>query len=134
MAKIKLSGDFTIVSEGIHTFTVKSVEYKDGFAKCILRLETEKGELHSERFMLDNSKALYAFTMTVKALMNNNDISEIDPTQLVGKSMIATVKHDIVEDKTYARLVDKMPANTSTDTTDDSSDDDVDLNDLFGED
>lgn len=132
MARIALSqGGYKLVSEGTHTFTVKEVKYEEDFGKVQLRMETEKGEKHTEFFTFtDNDKALFAFTMTAKVLMQDNNITDIDPDDLVGKSMIATVEHETsASGKTYAKLTDKKSVEEVSNIN--SSDDDLD--DLFAD-
>lgn len=127
MTKIKLSEGFKVVSEGEHTFTVKSVEYKPDFNKVNLKMETESGEKHTEFFTIDNDKALFAFTMTAKTLMGDNTITDIEPDELVGKSMIATVVHNTSEKtgKVFASLTDKKSVGESDSTAVEEDEDDL---------
>ncbi len=101
MAKLKLSeGGFTLIPEGVTVFKVTEVEHKDDFGKIDCTLQTKDGQTHHEKFSYINNQgeinegALKAFSYFARNCMNNFDIEEIDPEDLVGCYIKATVKHE----------------------------------------
>lgn len=107
MAKMKLSETtFTIIPEGTHTFKVMEVDdskYED-FGKISVKLQTAKGETHTENFTLIkangdlNEGALKAWSYFARTCLNNFRADEIDTQDIVGCFITATVKHE-----TYTR-------------------------------
>jgi hypothetical protein len=128
MARITLSKNtgFTLIPEGFHVFKVVEVDMSkyDGFGKIEVKMETESGLKHSERFSLLNNKgevnegALNAFSYFSRTVMNDYRAEDIDPAELVGHFIRAEVKHvvsDRVNEKTgkpyvNVNLGDKEPA------------------------
>ena len=81
MAKIKLSeGGFTLIPEGVTTFKIVDVEYKEDFGKMKVTLQTKSGTKHIEQFtLLDkngevNDGALKAFSYFAKTALNNYEL------------------------------------------------------------
>lgn len=113
MAKIKLSeGGFTLIPEGVTTFKIVDVEYKEDFGKMKVTLQTKSGTKHIEQFtLLDkngevNDGALKAFSYFAKTALNNYELDEIDEQDLVGCYITATVKHEEFEsNKTPGRML-----------------------------
>lgn len=107
MAKMKLSeSTFTLIPEGITTFKVMEVDdtkYED-FGKIAVKLQTAKGETHTENFTLIkangelNDGALKAWSYFARTCLNNFRADEIDTQDIVGCYITATVKHE-----TYTR-------------------------------
>ena len=107
MAKMKLSeSKFKLIAEGTHTFKVMEVDdskYED-FGKLTVKLQTSKGENHSENFTLlkgdgeINEGALKAWSYFARTCLNNFQADEIDTQDIVGCYITATVKHE-----TYTR-------------------------------
>lgn len=103
MARITLSKNtgFTLIPEGFHVFKVVDVDMSkyDGFGKIEVKMETENGQKHSERFSLLNAKgevnegALNAFSYFARTVMNDYKADDIDPADLVGHYIRAEVKH-----------------------------------------
>ena len=106
MAKMKLSeSTFSLIPEGIHTFKVMEVDdskYED-FGKLEVKLQTAKGEKHTERFTLLkangnlNEGALKAWSYFARTCLNNFNADEIDTQDIVGCYITATVKHESYE-------------------------------------
>lgn len=101
MAKIKLSeGGFTLIPEGVTTFKITEVEYKEDFGKMVVKMQTKSGQKHEERFSLlnkdgeTNEGALKAFSYFAKTALNNFSLDEIDHEDIVGCYITATVKHE----------------------------------------
>lgn len=104
MAKIRLSeGGFTLIPEGVTTFKITGVEYKEDFGKMKVELQTKSGQKHYENFSLltkngeVNEGALKAFSYFAKTALNNYQLDEIDETDLIGCYITATVKHEEFE-------------------------------------
>lgn len=119
MAKIKLSeGGFTLIPEGVTTFKIVGVEYKEDFGKMKVQLQTKSGSKHTEQFtLLDkngevNDGALKAFSYFAKTALNNYEVDEIDEQDLVGCYITATVKHEEFEsNKTPGRMLKSVRLN-----------------------
>lgn len=122
MALIKLSG-FTPIPEGVHIFRIDAVDYKEAFGKLEVHMVTAAGKKHTERFSFlssngsPNERALAAFSFFAKTALNDNDAEEIDPEDLVGHFIRATVVHDVRESTkkegttvTFVNLTDREPA------------------------
>ena len=123
MARIPMTGGFQIMPEGVQVLKITKAEYDEDFCKAIFTLTNAKGQTCLERFNLlnldntPNEKALNAFSFFAKTAMNNFDLEDIDPTELVGRYIRAEVTHNKVESrnepgkmKTFVNLGDKSPA------------------------
>ena len=103
MAKMKLSeSTFTLIPEGSTIFKVMEVDdskYAD-FGKLAVKLQTAKGETHTENFTLIkangelNEGALKAWSYFARVCLNNFQADEIDTQDVVGCYIQATVKHE----------------------------------------
>ena len=103
MAKMKLSeSTFTLIPEGTTIFKVMEVDdskYED-FGKLAVKLQTAKGETHTENFSLIgnngnlNEGALKAWSYFARVCLNNYQADEIDTQDIVGCYIQATVKHE----------------------------------------
>ena len=103
MAKMKLSeSTFTLIPEGTAIFKVVEVDdskYED-FGKLSVKLQTAKGETHTEMFSLIgkngdlNEGALKAWSYFARVCLNNFQADEIDTQDIVGCYIQATVKHE----------------------------------------
>lgn len=146
MAKVKLSENtFKLIPEGVAIFKVMEVDdskYED-FGKLSVKLQTAKGETHTETFtLIDNNGnlkegALKAWSYFARTCLNNFQADEIDTQDIVGCYIQATVKHEAYtrtkgdrkgEEATAVRLNDYTTAtgfgNSSVaDVTEDDSDD-----------
>ena len=122
MAKIKLSeGGFTLIPEGVTTFKIVGVEYKEDFGKMKVSMQTKSGTKHTEQFtLLDNNGevndgALKAFSYFAKTALNNYELDEIDESDLIGCYITATVKHEEFEsNKTPGRMLKSVRLNDYT--------------------
>lgn len=154
MAKMKLSeSTFTLIPEGVTTFKIMEVDdtkYED-FGKIAVKMQTAKGETHSENFSLIkangelNEGALKAWSYFARVCLNNFQADEIDTQDIVGCYVKATVKHEKFTrtkgDKagtegTSVRLNDYATATgfgggAASDADTDDADDDIDDLDSF---
>ena len=150
MAKMKLSeSTFSLIPEGSAVFKVMEVDdskYED-FGKLAVKLQTAKGETHTETFSLIkkggelNEGALKAWSYFARTCLNNFQADEIDTQDIVGCYIQATVKHEVYtktkgdragEEGTAIRLNDYTTATgfgggaVSEDVEDDIDSDDLD--------
>ena len=123
MARITMTGGFQLLPEGEHVLKITKAEYDEDFGKVTFTLENVRGLSCMERFSLlnqDNSpneKALGAFSFFAKTAMNNFDLVDVDPVELVGRYIRAEVIHkkvpstqDHTKMMTFINLGDKSPA------------------------
>lgn len=123
MARIPMTGGFQIMPAGEHVLKITKAEYDADFGKVIITLENVKGQTCQERFSLlnqdntPNEKALGAFSFFAKTAMNNFDLVDVDPEELVGHYIRAEVTHNKVPSRTdpskmltFVNLGDKSPA------------------------
>lgn len=146
MSTIKLSTtDYTPIPEGTHTFKVLEVKYDKDFGKLDIGLVLQSGRKHNERFHLINSageaneKVLTVFSIFARNVLNDFSLDEIDPDELVGHYVTATVEHNKVtsnkdpdKELTFVNLANYAPAEGFDVPTAESNDDDFDLDDLLG--
>lgn len=123
MAKIALSGGFSLIPEGTHIFQIIDVVYKEEFGKLEIKMKTAKGQTHTERFNLMksdgsmNEGAINAFSYFAKTAMNDYTLSDIDHQDLIDCFLECTVEHNVLPSNkdpnktvTFVRLADKSPA------------------------
>ena len=123
MARIPMTGGFQTMPEGEQVLKITKAEYDEDFGKAIFTLANAKGQTCQERFNLlnldntPNERALNAFSFFAKTAMNNFDLEDVDPTELVGRYIRAEVIHNKVESrtepgkmKTFVNLGSKSPA------------------------
>ena len=123
MARIPMTGGFQVMPEGEQVLKITAAEYDEDFGKAIFTLANAKGQTCQERFSLlnqdntPNEKALNAFSFFAKTVMNNFDLVDIDPVELVGHYIRAEVIHNKVPSTkdptkmmTFVNLGEKSPA------------------------
>ena len=123
MARIPMTGGFQIMPEGEQVLKVTKAEYDEDFGKLIFTLENVKGQTCQERFSLlnvdgtPNEKAMGAFSFFAKNVMNDFDMEDVDPVELVGHFIKAEVIHSKVPSRndpnktvTFVNLGSKSPA------------------------
>ena len=123
MARIPMTGGFQIMPEGEQVLLITAAEYDEDFGKVIFTLANAKGHTCQERFSLlnqdgsPNEKALGAFSFFAKTAMNNFDLEDVDPEELVGHYLKAEVIHNKVPSTkdpskmmTFVNLGSKSPA------------------------
>ena len=123
MARIPMTGGFQMIPEGEQVLKITKAEYDEDFGKATFTLENAKGQTCQERFSLlnqdgsPNEKALGAFSFFAKTALNDFDIEDVDPEELVGHYLRAEVVHKKVPSNkdpnkmvTFTNLGDKSPA------------------------
>lgn len=115
MAKIGLTGGFTVIPEGNYIFKVTKVDYNAPFGRLRVYMETADGQKHMEQFgLLDkkgqpNEGAMNAFSFFAKTLLDDFEREEIDDQELVGHYIKCSIEHQIVDQgdgktRTYAHI------------------------------
>ena len=105
MARIPLSGGYSVIPEGTYVFRIYEVNYNEEFGKIEVKLVTAKGKTHTERFSIKNKDdsfndgALNAFSYLAKTAMGDYELEDIDPNELVDHYIEAEVKHSEVPSK-----------------------------------
>ena len=103
MARIPLSGGFTIMPEGEHILQIVGVEYKEAFGKLKLTMQNAAGQRHFENYQLydkdnnPNDGALGAFAALARAATGDSDSEDIDPDDLKGCLVKAMIEHRTYE-------------------------------------
>ena len=123
MARIPMTGGFQRIPEGEQVLKITAAEYDEDFGKVTFTLENVRGLTCQERFSLlnqdntPNEKALGAFSFFAKTAMNDFDLVDVDPVELVGHYIRAEVIHNKVPSTkdptkmmTFVNLGDKSPA------------------------
>jgi hypothetical protein len=118
-----MTGGFQIMPEGEQVLKITAAEYDEEFGKAIFTLANAKGQTCQERFSLllndgsPNEKALGAFSFFAKTALNDFDIEDVDPVELVGHFIKAEVIHNKVPSTkdptkmmTFVNLGSKSPA------------------------
>ena len=114
---------FSIIPEGEYVFRIYEVNRDVNFGKIEIKLINAKGQTMTERFTLMqqdgeyNEKALSAFSYFAKTAMNNFDMEDVEPKDLVNHYIRAEVVYTESPSKknpnktvTFANLGDKSPA------------------------
>ena len=123
MARIPMTGGFQVMPEGEQVLKITAAEYDEDFGKATFTLVNAKGQTCQERFSLmnedgsPNEKALGAFSFFAKTALNDFDIEDVDPEELVGRYLLAEVIHrkvpstkDPSKMMTFVKLGNKSPA------------------------
>ena len=124
MARISMTGgNYQQIPEGEQVLKVTKAEYDAEFGKIIITLQNVKGLTCQERFSIlnedntTNEKALSAFSFFAKTVMNNFEMEDVDPEELVGHYLRAEVIHNKVPSNkdpnkmmTFVNLGNKSPA------------------------
>jgi hypothetical protein len=118
-----MTAGFQPIPEGVHVLKITKAEYDVDFGKVTITLENVKGQSCLERFSLlnqdntPNEKALGAFSFFAKTAMNDFDLVDVDPDELVGHYIRAEVIHNKVPSTkdpskmmTFVNLGEKSPA------------------------
>lgn len=140
MPRITMFNGFTVIPEGEYVFRIDDVSYDEKWGKLEVKMSTSNGAKHTERFSLKNNddepneKAMSAFSYFAKTAMNDFQMEDVDPMDMVGHYIRAEVTHDIVPSKRdpnkmmrFVRLGEKSPA----DGFDGAIKSDVDLDSLL---
>lgn len=123
MARIPMTTGFTVIPEGKHVFRIYDVKYDEDFGKIEIKMVTANGSTHMERYSILNQNgeynegALNAFSYFAKTALNNFDIEDVDPAELINHYVRAEVVHakapstkDPTKTVIFANLGDKSPA------------------------
>ena len=121
MARIALTSSFSKIPEGTHVFYCYDVAYDETFGQLDLYLFSETtGDKHRERFFFlskdgePNETSMSVFSYTAHALLDDFEVEDVDPAELVGHRVIADVTYqegtnNKGQKRSYARLENKQP-------------------------
>ena len=146
MARISMTGGFKPIPEGEQVLKITAAEYDEDFGKAIFTLANAKGQTCRETFNLlnqdntPNERAMNAFSIFAKNAMNNFDMEDVDPAELVGRYIRVEVIHNKVPSNqdptkmiTFVNLGNKSPADGFDGvTTEPTKPAGLDLNALLG--
>ena len=123
MARISMTGGYKPIPEGEQVLKITAAEYDEDFGKAIFTLANAKGQTCRETFNLlnqdntPNERAMNAFSFFAKNAMNNFDMEDVDPAELVGRYIRVEVIHNKVPSNqdptkmiTFVNLGNKSPA------------------------
>lgn len=118
-----MTNGFVIIPEGEHVFRIYDAQYDEDFGKIEIKMVTANGSTIVERYsILDqggeyNEKALNAFSYFAKTALNDFNIEDIDPAELINHYIGANVVHvkakstkDPTKEVTFVNLGDKWAA------------------------
>ena len=118
-----MTGGFQIMPEGEQVLKITAAKYDEDFGKVTFDMVNAKGQTCQERFSLlnqdntPNEKAMGAFSFFAKTAMNDFDLEDVDPVELVGRYIRAEIIHkkvpstkDPTKMMTFVNLGDKSPA------------------------
>lgn len=121
--RIPMRDGFSVIPEGEYVFRIYEVNHDVNFGKIEIKLINAKGQTTTERFTLMqqngeyNEGALSAFSYFAKTAMNDFDMEDIEPQDLVNHYIRAQVVHNKVPSTKnpdrpmiFANLGDKSPA------------------------
>lgn len=110
MSVIKLvDTGWSMIPEGKTVLKVTDVDYDSDFGKLEIKMTSQEGHTHSERYRLINKKgesndgANKAFSFFAKTALNNFALDAIDPNDLIDCYVSATIEHvesDTISEKT----------------------------------
>lgn len=120
--RITLSAnEYKVIPEGRHMFKIVECKYEPRMGQIVVKLLTEDGLPDTETYNIStngvtNEKALRAFSYFARTALNDFNVDDIDPDELVGKFIDANVKHDVRPKKddpsknvTFVNLEDIKP-------------------------
>ena len=123
MARIPMTGGFQMMAEGEQVLKITAAEYDEEFGKLIFTLANAKGQTCQEKFNLlnndntPNDRAMNAFSFFAKTALNDFDIEDVDPEELIGHYLKAEIVHrtqpnrnDPTKTVTFVNLGKKSPA------------------------
>lgn len=121
--RIPMRDGFSIIPKGEYVFRIYEVNHNENFGKIEIKLINAKGQTMTERFTLMqqdgkyNEGALSAFSYFAKTAMNDFDMEDVEPKDLVNHYIRAQVVHSEVPSRKnpdkpmiFANLGDKYPA------------------------
>lgn len=99
--KLPKSTGYTPIPEGYTIFQITNVEYDEDFDKMTVEEVTANGQKNTERFMFTkndgspNEVAGRIFGYLARVALNDFDIDEVEPDELIGCYFGATVEHEV---------------------------------------
>lgn len=115
--------EFTPIPEGVHIFRIYDVEYDVTFGKVRVYLVNAKGRTHRADYNTLNNDgsvnetASNALAYLARSAINDNNLMEIDHTQLINKYIQTTITHTVQPNRndpsktvTFINLSETKPA------------------------
>lgn len=149
MARIPMTSGFQMLPEGSTILKCIDQSYDENFGKLELKFENVDGIKQTEQYRLlddkgkPNDGAMNAFSFMAKNLMNDFDMPDVDPADLVNHYIKCNIEYSKVPSKTdpnreltFAHIRNPEPATgfdgeTAAEETESSGD--FDLASLLGE-
>ena len=123
MARIPMTSGFELIPEGEYVFRIYDTAYDEDFGKIEIKMVTATGMKYTERYIIlnqsgeYNEKALNAFSYFAKTALNDFNVEDVDPAELINCYIRAQIVHtnvpstkDPTKNVTFANLGDKSPA------------------------
>lgn len=110
MVRIPMTGGFTPMDEGVQVLRIYGVEYKETFGNLTVYMINAKGQTMREVFRFKgkdgslNEGAMNAFSYFAKTAMDDFNMEDVDPMELVDHYIKVEVVHNESGGKIYANL------------------------------
>ena len=122
MARIPMTGGFSPMDEGNQVLRIYGVQYNEVFGNLTIYLNNAKAQTMRETFRFKgkdgkpNEAAMNAFSYFAKTAMQDFEMEDVDPQDLVGKYIRCEVVHNESGGNTYANLGREKEAADAFDT------------------
>lgn len=99
MARIPMTSGYTLIPEGTYVFRIYDASYDEDFGKITIKMVNAQGATHTEKFSIKNNDdsfnegAMNAFSYFAKNAMNDWQMEDIDPVELIDHYIKAEVVH-----------------------------------------
>lgn len=110
MARIPMTGGFTPMDEGTQVLRIYGVEYNEKFGNLTIYMCNAKAQTMRETFRFKgkdgkpNEGAMNAFSYFAKTAMDDFEMEDVDPQELVDHYIEVEVVHNDSNGRTYANL------------------------------
>ena len=110
MARIPMTGGFSPMDEGVQVLRIYGVDYNEKFGNLTLYLVNAKAQTMRETFRFKgkdgkpNEGAMNAFSYFAKTAMDDFEMEDVDPMDLIDHYIQVEVIHQDSNGRTYANL------------------------------
>lgn len=111
MARIPMTGGFSLMDEGVQVLRIYGVDYSEVFGNLTVYLVNAKAQTMRETFRFKGKNgqpsegAMNAFSYFAKTAMQDFEMEDVDPQDLVGRYIQCDVVHNQNGDgRTFANL------------------------------
>ena len=126
MARIPMTGGFSLMDEGIQVLRIYGVDYNEKFGNLTIYMVNAKAQTMRETFRFKgkngqpNEGAMNAFSYFAKTAMDDFGMEDVDPMDLIGHYIEVEVIHNETDDgRTFANLGREKNVAYEFDTTPD---------------